>query len=174
VSATAAPPRPRHEEIVDALEETFLERGLDVTVGELADRAHCSRRTLYEIAPSKERLFVIALDRMLQRIGRQARDAAARQSSHASALREYMAAAQPQLRQVTPRFAQALESHRAARRVYERHSALARARLTQIVDAGVAAGEFAPHDPSLVAEVLLAVPQHPRAVDFLLDGLRAR
>ena len=47
-------------------------------------------------------------------------------------------------------------------------------RLTQIVDAGVAAGEFAPHDPALVAEVLLAVPQHPRAVDFVLDGLRAR
>jgi AcrR family transcriptional regulator len=163
----------RQEEILDALEDTFLRDGLEVTVGELALRARCSRRTLYEIAQSKGQLFVLVVDRMLQRIGLQARETIALEATHADALRAFMAAAQPQLQRVTPRFARALELHRPARRVYERHAALARTRLAQIVAAGVEAGEFAAHDPSVVADVLVAVPQ-AHAVEFLMDGLRAR
>ncbi len=174
VDARAVRLSPRQEEILDALEDTFLRGGLEVTVGELALQARCSRRTLYEIATSKEQLFVIVVDRMLRRLGLQAREAMSGGATHADALRAFMACAQPQLRRVTPRFERALAGHRPARRVFDRHAAIARVRIEELIAAGVAAGEFATDDARLAADVLVAVPQHPRAVDFVLNGLRAR
>jgi AcrR family transcriptional regulator len=59
----------REENILDGLEEIFLQEGFRrVGVGELAARLHCSRRTLYQLAPSKERLFLLVLSRLLLRV----------------------------------------------------------------------------------------------------------
>jgi AcrR family transcriptional regulator len=163
----------RQGEILDALEATFLAEGLDVTVGVLALRARCSRRTLYEIAPSKERLFVLVLDRMLQRIGVNARDAAAAQTTHAGKLHAYLDAADPVLRHVTDRFSCALKTYRPACRTYERHAAIARASLAEFVAAGAAAGTFGRHDPERVADVLIDVAGDPLAIELVVAGLRA-
>jgi AcrR family transcriptional regulator len=173
-AVAAAAPRlsTRQGEILDALEDTFLTEGLDVTVGELSLRARCSRRTLYEIAPSKERLFVIVLDRLLHRIGTTAREAAAAQTTHAAKLHAYVNAAEPVLRRATDRFAYSLKSYRPARRTYERHAAIARASLAEFVAAGAADGTFGRHDPERVADILIDVAGNPLAVELVVAGLR--
>jgi len=61
------PPRPdeaRREQLLDQIQGIFLAEGfLQSRVGVLADRLHCSRSTLYKLAPSKEDLFVLIVDR---------------------------------------------------------------------------------------------------------------
>ena len=59
----------REGHLLEGLEEIFLQEGFRrVAVGELAARLHCSRATLYALAPSKERLFLLVLERLLARI----------------------------------------------------------------------------------------------------------
>jgi AcrR family transcriptional regulator len=170
-----APPRStRQEQILDALEERFMAEGLDVTVGALARQARCSRRTLYEIAPSKERLFVLVLARLAERVGREARAAAAAHTTHADAVQGYMTAWQPWLRRRSPSFMRALETHPPAGRVYRDAERRSRADLAGLVSAGSDAGAFGTHDPSLVSDVLIAAVPHDNGVELVLSGVRAR
>src|SRR4051812_8968716 len=59
----------RHRTLIDALEQLFLQEGFrSVTVDELAARLKCSKRTLYEVASSKQELFLLVVERWLERI----------------------------------------------------------------------------------------------------------
>ncbi len=63
----------RHREVLDGLENLFMENGfVSFTIADLAKEIGCSRRTLYELAPSKDQLVLIVLDRRLHRMGRAA------------------------------------------------------------------------------------------------------
>ena len=54
--------------LIDRIEELFLTEGFeDFTVGDLAARLGCSRRALYEVAPSKKMLLVNVVERNYQR-----------------------------------------------------------------------------------------------------------
>jgi AcrR family transcriptional regulator len=67
----------RQQELLDALEEIFEKEGFrKVTMAELAARLRCSRRTFYELAGSKEELFLRVLERLLGRIRRLGDEAA--------------------------------------------------------------------------------------------------
>lgn len=65
------PPRPdphRREQLLDALEYLVLQEGFEhLRVGMLADRLHCSRSTLYKLAPSKEELMTLVFERFADR-----------------------------------------------------------------------------------------------------------
>src|SRR5262245_59150030 len=80
--SVAAPPRQRssrrREQILDAIEQLFLERGFQVlTIDDLVAAAGCSRSTLYALADTKENLFLLVLDRMWRRLRERAREAQA-------------------------------------------------------------------------------------------------
>ncbi|MFD5806975.1 TetR/AcrR family transcriptional regulator, partial [Streptomyces sp. NPDC127020] len=54
----------RRAGLLDSIEEIFLAEGFTrVTVGELTERLHCSRATLYSVAPTKEQMVVLATKR---------------------------------------------------------------------------------------------------------------
>ena len=56
--------------------EKLIQKGLpDLTMSEIASRLKVSLRTLYELAPSKGQLVLIAVDRILFRIGGEAKKA---------------------------------------------------------------------------------------------------
>lgn len=160
---------PRQEEVLDALEDVFFHDGLHVTVEELARRASCSRRTLYELAPSKEELFLLALDRMLRRLGGQARAAAAGQRTPETRLKATLAASVAAFQPVGLPFAEAIESYGPAGWLYEYHLALIRGTVTEMVDDGIRSGEFNELHPELVAEVLIAATRR-LADPHLLDS----
>ncbi len=62
---------PRHVEVLDQLEDMFQTGGVaSFTIAELAAGVGCSRRTLYELAPSKDQLVLVVLDRLLHKKGR--------------------------------------------------------------------------------------------------------
>ncbi|MFT4865676.1 MAG: AcrR family transcriptional regulator, partial [Ilumatobacter sp.] len=111
----------RHREILDQLEAQFLERGFaTATVAALASAVGCSRRTLYELAPSKDALVLMVLDRFLHRVGRSALDTVDHDAPIADQVRSYINGAL-ELQRLTAAFADDLDDDPAARRLLDRH-----------------------------------------------------
>ncbi len=63
---TPAPRSERQEVLLEQLEELFAREGFrELTIADLSSRLQCSRRTLYELAGSKEDLVALVVERFL-------------------------------------------------------------------------------------------------------------
>lgn len=177
---TPAPPRPllsqraeqhlgpRHREVLDQLEALFFADGFaGRSVRELAAHVGCSRRTLYELAPSKDDLVLIVLDRFLHRVGRAALDQIDGTAPFAEQIARYILGA-AELQRLTNVFAEDLADEPAARRLFDRHFEYVTAVTEGIVRRGIAAGEFRDTPPAVVAGALTA-----SAAYFSQSGLLA-
>jgi AcrR family transcriptional regulator len=83
----------RQRELLDRMEHLFAGGFADLTMAELASRLNCSLRTLYALAPSRDELVLICVDRQLWRIGRMAREAIVDDLAPLEAIRAYLEAA---------------------------------------------------------------------------------
>lgn len=145
---------PRHREVLDELEALFLREGFSgLSVRELAASVGCSRRTLYEVAPSKDELVLIVLDRFLHRVGRSALEAIDTDDSFADQITAYFLGGM-ELQRLTHVFGEDLADDAAARRLFDRHYGFVMAVTEQLVTDGVASGEFRAVEPAIVAGVL--------------------
>jgi AcrR family transcriptional regulator len=145
---------PRHREVLDELEALFLRDGFSgFSVRELASHVGCSRRTLYEVAPSKDELVLIVLDRFLHRVGRAALDAIDTNEPYSTQITSYFLGG-IELQRLTHVFGEDLADDAAARRLFDRHYGFVMAVTEQLVADGVEAGEFRPVSPAIVAGVL--------------------
>ena len=80
----------RHNEIIDAL-EVLLESGVpNLTMSEIAKKLKISLRTLYEIAPSRDRLILMTMDNILIKLGKFAMDSVSEINSPIEKLEEYL------------------------------------------------------------------------------------
>ena len=80
----------RHAALLGTLEEMVSSEGFgDLGVGSIARRLRCSRSTPYAIAPSKEQLFVVLVDRVVCRIESAAVAASEREREPAARLAEF-------------------------------------------------------------------------------------
>lgn len=145
---------PRHREILDQLESVFLNEGFaSVTVAQLAASVGCSRRTLYELAPSKDALVLIVLDRFLHRVGRAALHAVDPGAAIAEQVRAYINGAL-ELQRLTAAFADDLADDPAARRLLDRHFRYVMSVSESLIERGIDAGEFRPVSPGVAAGML--------------------
>jgi AcrR family transcriptional regulator len=145
---------PRHRKILDELESIFLNRGFaSLTVAKLAASVGCSRRTLYELAPSKDALVLIVLDRFLHRVGRGALSAVDPDGPIADQLRSYNNGAL-ELHRLTAAFADDLADDSAARRLLDRHFRYVMSVSEELIARGIAAGEFRVVSPGVAAGML--------------------
>jgi AcrR family transcriptional regulator len=147
---------PRQEQVLDLLEGVFFRDGLNVTVRELARRAGCSRRTLYELAPSKEELFAYVFDRMRRRLRKAGLRAAAAESTPEKQIEAFVAAGLAVFKPANPAFMEAIDSYPPARRLLDLHLSLTQEFLVERMEEGIATGRFRDVHPELVAEALLA------------------
>lgn len=145
---------PRHREILDQLEMGFLSEGFSsVTVTQLAASVGCSRRTLYELAPSKDALVLIVLDRFLHRVGRSALNNVDPNASIAEQVRSYINGAL-ELQRLTAAFADDLADDPAARRLLDRHFRYVMSVSESLIERGIEAGEFRSVSPGVAAGML--------------------
>jgi AcrR family transcriptional regulator len=80
----------RHYEIIDALER-LLEQGVpDLTMSEIATKLKISLRTLYEIAPSRDKLILMTMDNILKKLGKFAMDSVNEIDSPINKLEQYL------------------------------------------------------------------------------------
>jgi AcrR family transcriptional regulator len=158
VPATGAPLAPEREaELLRSLESIFLaEGGLRLTLGDLATRLRCSKRTLYLIAPSKEELFLRVLRNNLDRIWQLGLDAEKRAATVQDSIGEYVLAALVEVRKWSAAFLADIDSFSSARQMLDEHLDERMRYLEHMIDAGVKSGVFNASNSVLVAEMLHA------------------
>lgn len=158
----------RQQEILNGLEAIILEEGFrHLTVGELAQRLNCSRRTLYELAPSKDELVLLVLDRLLRRMGSHAHAQLRKYNDPIQRVESFMGAAISEIRALSLSFAEDVERHAAARRLMTAHYEFATDVLGGVIQDGIDQGVFRPVHARLVAQLLdaaVARLQEPRAL----------
>lgn len=166
--APAPPPVDRREALLQALEAIYLAEGFRrTTVGELAARLHCSKRALYELAPSKEALFLLVFDRCLNDIWSRGLEAERAHDDLRERIRWYVESALVPLRHWSRAFLADVASLPEARRLLEQHLVDRMARLQGMVQAGVRSGLFRRFNPHLVAEMIQVAAARCCEPDFL-------
>jgi AcrR family transcriptional regulator len=144
---------PRHMEILDGLETIVLTEGFrDLTVGTVAQRLRCSRRTLYEIADSKEELVLIVIDRVLRRLARVAHDAARRELDLLDRLRAFLLQGLSELHRATLAFSEDMAAFPEAADLLATHFRFAHRVVEDMLIEGINSGEFATIHPRIAAE----------------------
>ncbi len=165
----ARPPRERR--LLDGLERIFLERGLrKVTVAELAAKLHCSRSTLYALAPSKEELFLLVLERLFDRIRRHGDQAAAATEDKAAKIVAVLRPAIEEFQGASRLFSYDLMHFASARELLERHQLNRRAWITDLIERGIREGVFRPVDSRLAFDLFLVAIRHVMESSFLAES----
>jgi AcrR family transcriptional regulator len=160
----------REQQILDGLEEIFLREGFRrVTVGELAKRLRCSRRALYELAESKEGLFVLVIDRLLKRIRTLGDDAAGSATHLPERIESYLAPGIKGVRLATHFFTEDLATLPEATRLWEDHQRRRLGGLRAMVAEATRRGVVRGLDSHLVAEILSIAYRRASEPDFLAE-----
>ena len=148
---------PRHEELLDGLERLFSEEGFrNLTLADLAARLRCSRRTLYELADTKEDLVALVVERFLTRNFAQGRAAIDSESTELARLRSFAAAVISDAERISTSFADDIfRTPRTAALVTDYDDRCV-ALVTSLLRAGQEAHEFRLVDPHLAAQALMA------------------
>ena len=147
----------RQREILDELSAVFDEGFASLTMAELAKRANCSLRTLYELAPSRDELVLTVVDRNLWRVGRRAMPAIQPDMAPLDAIRAYLEAATVAVSGTTEAFARDLTSVPAAQRLSDEHSDYLVAVTRCLLDYAVERGDIADVDTGAVARVVASL-----------------
>lgn len=181
----------RQRQILDEMEELVVGGFAELTMAELAARLNCSLRTLYALAPSRDELVLMVIDRSLWRIGRVARDAIGDDLAPLAAIRAYLEAATVAVSGRTEGFARDLTTVPAAKQLADEHNAYLFEVTRTLLDLAVERGDVDAVDTSAVArvlaglgsffsrpEVIPTLRSSPKeaadeVVDLVLDGLRA-
>ncbi len=147
----------RQREILDRLSDRFDEGFVDLTMAEIAAWLNCSLRTLYGVAPSRDELVLIAVDRNLWRIGRTARAAIEEGMRPLTALRAYLRGATVAVGRITPAFARDLSQVPAAERLRNAHEEYLVAVTHCLLDLAVEHGQIGDVDTAAFARVMAGV-----------------
>jgi TetR/AcrR family transcriptional regulator, transcriptional repressor for nem operon len=151
------PPDVRREQLLDAAERVLLQRGLAAaTMADVAEAAAVAKGTVYLYYPSKAELLAALRDRYFERFVATLDDRAA---SPAGTRPSWAARVQ---RLVAATYDFALANHELYHVLFhhagygEDHAfGRARAAIAELVEGGVAAGEFRLADPALATDFLL-------------------
>lgn len=180
----------RQRQILDGMEELVAGGFAELTMAELAARLNCSLRTLYALAPSRDELVLIVIDRSLWRIGRVARDAIGEDLAPLDAIRAYLEAATVAVGGWTEGFARDLATVPAAQQLQDEHNEYLFEVTRTLLDLAVERRDIAAVDTAAVARVLAGLGQFfarpvviptlrsspkqaaDEVVDLILGGLR--
>lgn len=148
----------RQDQLFDDLVDLLLAEGFaEITVDGLAARLHCSKRTLYALARTKEELVLRAVRHFFKGATARVEDAVATAGEPADRVGAYLRAVAVELAPASAAFFDDLAGLPAAAAVYERNTRSAAERVRQLVDDGMAAGAFRPVHAAFVADVVTGV-----------------
>jgi AcrR family transcriptional regulator len=149
--------RIRRAELFDGLVALLLAEGFSaLTLDELAGRLRCSKRTLYALAGSKEQLVRAAVVHFFRGATERVEAAVADVSGAAAKVATYLHAVATELAPASPAFLADVAGFTPAAEVYARNTRAAARRVSELVDAGVAAGEFRAVHAAFVGDVVSA------------------
>jgi AcrR family transcriptional regulator len=148
----------RREQLLGHLVEVLLTEGFaHLTLDDLAARLHCSKRTLYSLADSKEQIVTAAVVHFFRIATGRVEAAVAAPAGPPERLVTYLQTVAEVLAPASPRFFDDVAAFAPAAEVYERNTRAAAHRVQQLIREGVAAGEFREVDAAFAADVITAL-----------------
>jgi len=147
----------RQREILDHLGQMFDGGFAHLTMAEIASRSNCSLRTLYGLAPSRDELVLIVVDRNLWRVGRTAMEAIRPDMDPLDALQAYLEAANGVVDGLTEPFARDLATMPAAQRLGDFHAEYLVAVTRCLLDLAVERGDTPAIDTGAAARVMASL-----------------
>lgn len=162
-----APISKRCAETLEALEDLIVTEGFSrLNVSEIAARLRCSKRTLYELAPSKKTLVLVALDRFFSRIRKEADHIVNSTSDPELLVYKYLMVGEQASKRLSQAVVADIDGWEPARTLWRKHITLRVDGLFQIIDKGVETGVFREVSPAFIAEVVFASINRLREPDF--------
>ncbi|PRX50196.1 TetR family transcriptional regulator [Prauserella shujinwangii] len=147
-------PTARQRALLAELEELFLAEGFArFTLDDLAARMHCSKTTLYALAPSKEQLAVEVVGRFFKGAARRIERRIEGVDDARKIIEVYLAGVSDELNRASATFMDDVASFPPAQAVYEVNSQAAAARIRTFIAKGVADGVFRKVHATLIAEM---------------------
>ena len=156
------------EEFTEELSDLLKREGITaMSVGDIATRLRCSRRRLYEIAPTKEGLLLEVARRQFKEslaVGFAAADA---EPDPARSLVAYLDAALRAAEHLSAAFLADLQQSDEGRAMFDEYQLARSMGARKILEAGMRCGEFKPLNADVVSEVLLGAASRLRRTDVL-------
>lgn len=157
----------RSAEILGELEGLILSEGFArLSASEIAASLRCSKRTLYELAPSKKMLVLLALDKFFSRIRQEADDLSKNNLGSARLVYEYLQVGEHASERLSQILVADIAEWKPARILWQQHIRLRIDGLFQIIDNGVKEGVFRQVSPAFMAEIVFAGVNRLREPDF--------
>ena len=147
----------RQQNLLSGLGKLFNEGFAHLTMAEIAKSLNCSLRTLYSLAPSKEQLVLIVIERNLWSKGRTAMAAISPNMQPLKAIRTYLQAANMAAAKTTEAFAQDLQKMPAAQKLIEDHNSYLIAITHRLLDIAVEKGEIGEVDTAAIARLMAGI-----------------
>lgn len=163
----SAPINKRSAETLEALEALILAEGFSrLSVSEIAARLRCSKRTLYEFAPSKKMLVLMALDNFFSRIRQEADHMTDNTLDPERLVYEYLQVGEHASERLSQAVVADIDEWEPARTLWRKHIRLRVDGMCRIIDNGVKAGFFREVPSAFIAEVVFASINRLREPDF--------
>lgn len=167
LSPIEAPISPREVRLRAELQAIILACGFArLSVSEMAQRLGCSKRTIYELAPTKNDLVLAALGSFFETLRHDAEVASANCVDPASRIFEYLQAGVRAAQRLSPVVIADIDNWEPARQLWQAHMRLRVAGLKALIENGIRDGVFREISPVLVAEMVFAGISRIREPDF--------
>lgn len=145
----------RRTRLFDDLLALFLAEGFShLTLDGIAARLHCSKSTLYTLAPSKDELVRRVTIHFFKRATADVEAALAQTDSASERVSAYLTAVGDALTAASDVFMTDLNEFTPAREVYEANTRAAALRVHQLIEAGVGAGVYREVHASFAADLI--------------------
>lgn len=171
-SASYAPtdcPPARYDELLGHLEDIILAEGFShLRVGVLASRLRCSRTTLYQLAPTKEGLILLAIERYVDAMAQEASAAGADEAlPYVERIFAYARVIHRWRDRASMQFWQDVAAWEPANRLFAARSRIESRRVADIFREAVECGAFREMNTTFVGEVVWRGTMATRDPDVL-------
>lgn len=145
----------RREGLLRELQDIFLAEGFSaLTVSDLTERLHCSRATLYSIAPTKEQLVILATKDFFRTSAENIEKEVANQRGARARIMTYLQGVATAMRRTGPAFYSDMVVFAPTADIYGRNTARAAGRVQELIDEGIDEGEFRSTDGNFAAQIV--------------------
>lgn len=147
----------RQRQVLDRLHDEFAQGFSHLTMADLAAAGSCSLRTIYELAPSRDELVRLVVDRRLWSIGRSAVGVVDENATPLEAIRLYLRAANVAVATITEAFAIDCRSEPGTAAVQKAHGQYLIDVTRALLDEAVDRDEIAQVDTAALARTMANV-----------------
>ncbi len=157
----------RHCELLERLESIILREGFSgLTVGGIASRLRCSRRSIYELAPSKDELVLRVIGDFFVELRRAGVEASPPTLDPDERVFQYLRPAIAAAQRMSTALVNDIDAWEPSQALWQAHLRERVDGLRRIVEDGIRAGAFRGVHAHLVAETVFASVNRLREPDF--------